>query len=146
VGRNGFVSDAHVGLCGRDGQCCQCNTDRTNCQEPKYLDYRNLLFLTVGNGPQCTPHLAVRNTVKGFASEVQRLGYAIRTPPKIPRYSSPFSVVLGLVNVTGVESGGPCAENKTVTGTIFMRFRGPGALDDSQHDRTPVTTKNEKRL
>ena len=99
-----------------------------------YLDHGNLLFLTVGNGPQCTPHLAVRNTVKGFASGVQRLGCAIRTPPKIPRYSSPFSVVPGLVNVTRVESCGPCAENKTVTGTTFMRFRGPGALDDNFED------------
>jgi hypothetical protein len=30
-----------------------------------------------------------------------------------------------------VESRDPGAENKTVTGTTFMRFRGPGALDDS---------------
>jgi len=32
--------------------------------------------------------------------------------------------------VISVESRGPGAENKTVTGTTFMRFRGPGALDD----------------
>ena len=35
-----------------------------------------------------------------------------------------------MVDVIRVESRDPGAENKTVTGTTFMRFRGPGALDD----------------
>ena len=35
-----------------------------------------------------------------------------------------------MAGVIRVESRGPGAENKTVTGTTFVRFRGPGALDD----------------
>jgi hypothetical protein len=42
---------------------------------------------------------------------------------------------LGNLANNRVESRGPGAENKTVTGTTFMRFRGPGALDDNLASR-----------
>ena len=31
-----------------------------------------------------------------------------------------------------VERRGPCAENKAVTDTTFIRFRGPKALNDNE--------------
>src|ERR1039458_9296356 len=44
--------DTRIDLCRRDRQCCKCDTDRTHCQEPKYLDHGIILLVFVrrGNG------------------------------------------------------------------------------------------------